>query len=190
MINDANGVIPSRVIINCYHPDILKEIEENWPSDLKAKRFSEKVYHFLFPEKTICIYGKHKSFESYNKGYFFCGKQCECAIQQKKDKMIERYGVEHPLQSDEIKNKFKNTLISRYVFDNINQISKTQREETNIKKYGAKSPLESQFIKDKISKTNLEKYKSETPFGNEEIQKKCISTIEEKYGVKNVLMLE
>jgi len=190
MINDANGVIPNRVVINCYHPDILKEIEDSWPSELTAKRFSEKVYHFLFPEKSICENGKHKSFESYNKGYYFCAKQCECALKQKKDTMVARYGVEHPLQSEEIKNKLKDTLISRYGVETVSQVNPTQRADTNLKKYGTASPLGSKTIKDKIAKTNLEKYQADTPFGNKEIQKKCISSIQEKYGVRNVLMLD
>jgi hypothetical protein len=190
MINDANGVIPNRIILNCHHPEILSEIEKNWPTELTPKRFSEKVYHYLFPEKTICDYGNHKTFESYNKGYFFCQKHCNCAKESRKKTMIERYGTEYPLQSETLKEKFKNTLVERYGVDNINAMTIEKRETTNLKKYGVKYPLQSNEILLKIEKTNVEKYGIKYPFQDKEIQEKIKQTILEKYGVSTVLVLE
>ena len=79
---------------------------------------------------------------------------------------LERYGVEHPLQSEEIKAKVR---------------------RTNLERYGVECVLNNQDVKNKIVTSNVERYGVENPFASEEIQQKIRDTLMERYGVDNPL---
>ena len=124
--------------------------------------------------------------------------------------MLDRYGVESPLQSDEIKNKLIQTNMERYGVPYVMQNPDVQAKqrltaETNggygtanpevrakiqntvIEKYGVDNILKSPDIREKIQATNLERYGTPTPASSPIVQAKIQSTNLERYGTKCVL---
>lgn len=93
---------------------------------------------------------------------------------------IERYGVDNPAKSSEIKEKTRKTNIERYgvscVFNN-NEI-REKIEQTNLERYGDKHPTVNSKVREKIRETNLEKYGCRTPFGNNSVQQKIKESLE------------
>ena len=128
-------------------------------------------------------------------------------IQEKrKNTCIERFGVETPMQSDEIKNKIslivpkefsdnpakldevkektKETNRERYGYDWTFQVPEfiEKRKATCIKKYGYDNPFKSEEICNQIKQYNIERYGYEYPAQSEEVQAKMIATNIERYG--------
>lgn len=104
-----------------------------------------------------------------------------------KNTLLDRYGVEYPLQSSEIKNKVMNTKKERYGYSTFN-MNKTK--ETVINKYGVDSVFKSEEIKNRIRETNLKRYGTYNPMKNEDIKSKSISTNLKKYNSRHYLMTE
>ena len=107
--------------------------------------------------KAKCIYNNcnnivNKNFRCLIDYGCYCGS-CQKIISQEKRKQtnLEKFGVEYPLQNEEIKEKIK---------------------KTNLEKFGVENPLQNEEIKEKIKKTNLEKFGVEYPLQNEEIREK------------------
>ena len=79
---------------------------------------------------------------------------------------MENYGVEHALQSKEVRDKGKQTM---------------------MEKYGVENAMKSDIIKNKLKNTNLERYGVENVFQSEIHKEKIKNTCIEKYGVENVM---
>ena len=111
---------------------------------------------------------------------YYCNK---CNGDRRKQLFKEKYGVENPFQSEEIKKKIKQIKRERYGDENFHNTEKTQK--TNLEKYGVKTPCKNISIKEKMKKTislksNVEK---------ELIKEKRKETNLQKYGVENVNQL-
>ena len=125
--------------------------------------------------------------------------------------MLERYGVESPLQSEEIKSKLVQTNLARYgvpyVMQNpdvqakqrltaednggygmANPKIREQIQKTVTEKYGVDNVLKSPDIREKIQKTNIERYGAPVPTSSPEIQAKIQSTNISRYGTPCVLL--
>lgn len=76
--------------------------------------------------------------------------------EKRKNTMISKYGVEHPFHLVDIKNKMK---------------------ESNIKKYGAENPFQCEKFKEKIKNTMNERYKVNYPSQSKEIKEKMMKTL-------------
>ena len=87
---------------------------------------------------------------------------------------LEKYGVEHALQSKEIQNKAKETCKEHYGVEHPAQSEEIQKlfVQTNLMTYGVENPSQSQIIKDKKAQTTMEHYGVENPFQAEEIIEK------------------
>lgn len=158
------GQIPSKKILNSKNSKLLQEINECWPGDLIPASFAEKVYFYLYPDEAICKYGNHKSYASFKLGYNCCSKQCQCSKEKKKTTMMKKFGVAYALQSTEIKEKFKKTLLDRYGKSSLNQAFAEKRKDTNLKKYGVEYPLQSKDIIEKGTQTCRDRYGVNSPF--------------------------
>lgn len=137
-------------------------------------------------------------------GNYYCKK---CSGVRFKETSLIKYGVEHPLKLDKIKNKSKETNIERYgvEFSSQNKDVQNKRKSTNIKKYGNEQfmltdkfkekrkitmlekydtviPIQNKKIKDKIEKTCIKKYDAKSPFESEIIKNKCLKIKKERYG--------
>jgi hypothetical protein len=110
----------------------------------------------------------------------------EKSNQKRKQTNIAKYGVEAPLQSQEIKEKSKRTCQEHYGVDNPSQSAEVQdkKVQTFLERYGVENPMYSEELKDKLKQTNLERYGVENAFASEEIQEKIRQTNLERYGVE------
>jgi len=97
-----------------------------------------------------------------NQNTYFCFK---CSRRKTKITNIEKYGVENPMQNNEVKEKGK---------------------QTNLKKYGFECSLQNKKIKDKAKKTNQNLYGNENFTNREKFKETCLK----KYGVENVFQNE
>ena len=81
---------------------------------------------------------------------------------------MEKYGVEYIFQSEEVKNKIKETNVERYgdTCALRNSLIKEKQQNTNIEKYGGISPMCSNNVKEKSKNTSLINYGVEYPMQN------------------------
>lgn len=105
----------------------------------------------------------------------------------RKQTCLAKYGVDHHLKSNIIRNKMKQTNLKLYgveeSFLSNNNIEKSK--QTCLKKYGVKYHIQSNIVKTKIYKTNLERYGVEQTFNSPEIRNKIKTTNLERYGVEH-----
>ena len=99
----------------------------------------------------------------------------------------ENYGVENVFASKEIKEKIKQTNLERYgvEFSSQTKESREKAKQTCLEHFGTEVPIQCDKIKKKIELTNLEKYGNVSPLGNLDIQEKAKETIKTKFGVDN-----
>ena len=141
-------------------------------------------------------------YKSSSRAFIGCCKECSIQLrtwicgspfankevrEKSKKTMLERYGVEHSLQSKEVQEKAKKTNLERYGVENATQSSiiKEKTKKTNLKKYGVEHPAQSKEVQEKAKKTNLKKYGVEHPAQSKEVLDKMKKTTLERYGVEN-----
>jgi len=81
---------------------------------------------------------------------------------------LEKYGVENPMQREEIVDKLK---------------------KDHIKKYGVENPMQREEVKEKTKATNIKKYGGNAPICDQNIFNKIKQTTLNKYGVENILQI-
>ena len=125
----------------------------------------------------ICpLHGKFYQFPmDHIKGYSGC---TECSLVKRNKTNLERYGVENPFQSEEIKNKIKQKNLEKYGVENPSQSPDIHQKkiETSLKNYGCEYPLQSEIIKQKSIQTNMEKYGVSYAMKLPEVAQKSIET--------------
>ena len=116
---------------------------------------------------------------------------------------LEKYGAKDMFSIDEIQNKIKINIKSRYDVDNISQLDeiKEKKRQTCLNNFGvncgfntelAKNNLRIKYKKDKdeiikkIKQSKLEKYGDENFTNREKSKQTCL----QKYGVDNVIKLK
>lgn len=93
-----------------------------------------------------------------------CSKECKKELTRRNN--IEKYGVEHPMQSKQVQENHKKSL---------------------KKHYGVEHPLQSEAIKKKAIQTNREKFGSDWGLSSDEVKTKARQTMTEKYGAPTTL---
>lgn len=93
--------------------------------------------------------------------------------ESRKKTMLDRYGVEYPIQNKDIRDKIDKTNLKKYGVTNVaknkdigkkisnslrDPLTQAKRIEASLEKYGTEYPSQSERVKDKTAKTNLEKY--------------------------------
>jgi len=107
-------------------------------------------------------------------------------FKQKQEKsLFDSYGVNSPLQSEEIKEKFKQTSLERYGVEHASasDLAISKQKETYLKKYGVEWVMSLPEIRKKVEETNIQKYGAIAPAMNKEIANKSKKKYAEKYGV-------
>jgi hypothetical protein len=97
-----------------------------------------------------------------------------------KNMMQEKYGVDHPLHSDEIKEKMKRTNMERYGAENVFSRDSIIRNNINTKiseRYDVANISQLAATKDKIKQTSLERYGVEHFLKDPNIIQKRLDTI-------------
>lgn len=109
--------------------------------------------------------------------------------EKKRQKALEKYGVENVFQAKEIKEKSRQTNLEKYGVEYVMQ-SKEIRDnvkETNIKKYGVEHISQREDIKEKKKKKSLEKYGVSNISQAEEVKEKKKQAALNIYGVAYTL---
>ncbi len=141
---------------------------------------------------------------AYSTGKFltYCSKKC---AQLDKEKFLKKYGVEHHLKSDLVKEKRRRTVLEKYGVENVGVVTREKAKKTMIEKYGVDNYTKTQEYKKKLRKTSLEKYGVVHPAKSaivrekikkvhkekkEEIKKAIERAFLEKYGVRSPMHIQ
>lgn len=149
-------------------PELLRWINDQWL--FGDSNFSERLRFAIYGETPQCEYGNRKRVVKFSDGYVNCGKQCQCAKEQKERTMILRHGVKHALQSEEIKAKAASTLLETHGTDKLHLANQKQKKETNQHRYGADFPLLNSNILAKTRETYFEENGVRFPFQSDAFQ--------------------
>jgi hypothetical protein len=151
------------------NPSLWMEIEKNeFEISFKEKFY---LYENNIKEVPTCECGEKVKFIDMKSGFRdFCSRKCMYNSSKLKEKRkstnLEKWGVDNPSKSKEIKEKVI---------------------ETNKKKFGTEWATQNDSIKEKTRKTNLEKWGVDNPMKLPEIREKVESTMLEKWGVKHAM---
>jgi hypothetical protein len=112
-------------------------------------------------------------------------EQKEATSLKRKRTNLERYGVDNPLSSKEIREKIKQTNLEKYGVENVSYNLETieKRKQTNLEHCGATSVFKTGTFKENLKKHNLERYGTEYANQSEEVRNKMKQTCRERYGV-------
>lgn len=106
----------------------------------------------------------------------------KCSKKKIKDVSLFLYGTENPMQSREVQDKQKSTMMKKY---GVEYASQTEQAKFKMSEYWSSlSELELNKIKEKTKQTCLERYGVENPLQAEEIKLKGRQTCLDKYGVE------
>lgn len=107
-----------------------------------------------------CDCGKEISLQQLRKGLprnkmIYCSRSCAAkdkkSLEKRKTTNLNKYGVDHPMKSEEGLNSFKKSMLQKYNVEFAQQ-SKVIKETTiknNIKKYGVQNPMMLKDVSDK-----------------------------------------
>lgn len=119
-----------------------------------------------------------------------CGNY-QCQQLKRKEKVMEKYGVDNVMKNKEILNKAKETNLIKYGCENVmqNEDIKLKFVKTMNTKYGVNYPMENSEIKKKAESTFLHKYNVRSVLSSPEIRNKIKKTLLEKYNVTSPLYI-
>lgn len=126
-------------------------------------KFSEKIYLYYhdISQPPICpVCGKHLELLSFEKGYrkfcsYKCSSNCTDTKLKRSNTCIQKYGVDNPGKSEELKCRAARTCIQKYGVDNPSKLDaiKAKKKETLTQNYGVEHPMQSETIKNKHKTT-------------------------------------
>ena len=142
-------------------------IEKNYPSifhDIDASvklEISWKEKYYLFtgnisevPKCPVC--NNNLKFLSIKRGYTkFCSRRCTAigTVDDKKNTCILKYGVDNPMKSILIKDKFDKSISDKYGVSNVSKLLdiKNKKKDTMMSNYGVEYNSQRDIIKDILS---------------------------------------
>jgi len=133
----------------------------------------------MFYTCSNCNKEAHVSLSEFKKG-----RRCEqCRRERAQVTNTEIYGAPNPFQSEEIKEKIKETKIAKYGVDHHMKVPEIlqKTKDTNMEKYGHAFSFHSKESFEKIRKTCLEKYGYAFPLQSKEIRDKSQATCIDRY---------
>lgn len=132
-----------------------------------------------------------------------CSKECHTKLifangnpfsdpesrEKAKQTLLDKYGADHPMHSEEIKAKLDNTMMERYGVKRFTQIPgyEEQVKQTNQERYGTDWPIQNSEILQKSKDTLFSHYGVTSTMHSEEIVAKRIAEYKEKTGYENPL---
>lgn len=135
-----------------------------------------KLKHSAEDKERIRIRSVQKTYSDENK--------LKAIIQKQKDTFTSRYGVDNPMKSEIVKDKFYRTMIEKYGTEhalNNNEILNNLKK-SNLDKYGVETTLKDEGTIEKINKTNILRYGSIRPQKSDIVKNKTKATNIERYG--------
>ena len=178
--------------------EILDFIDLKIPTEVKDRNVQEKVYYYLngIDYIKLCDCGSHLKFIGFKHGYHKTCGDTKCIVDLRRKTNIEKYGVDNPLKSSEVKSKRSDTINKKWKGHYMNDPSiKDKFKETMNYRYGVDYSMQSEKIKekskeswnsnpdkqtiiDKRSQSNISKSLEE----KKDIQKKKEYTLSERFG--------
>ena len=157
-------------------PDVHTEIAlfiDNNSLDCLDK-YSSRIYHFVnnlisSPICQICNINKRR-FLGFTEGYdSFCSKKCaqksslESALEKRKKRTLEKWGVEHTSQLESVKDKQKVTNLKKWGFvsPTLHPDVKTKIKNKMIENWGVEFSGQSDILLNKSLNTRFSKYKED-----------------------------
>jgi hypothetical protein len=145
--------------------------------------------------------------------YHFCSRDCSNKSQKNgvlltdfKNKCMEKYGCNYPMQSSEVRDASKKTCLEKYGtqnpgklnfknyaikhgVENVSQLNtvKEKIKNTSLKRYGVEHPFASLEIIEKIKDSNFKKYGHEAYTQTEDFKLKSKATNLKNYGAEHTL---
>ncbi len=123
------------------------------------------------PECPVC--GKLPAFST-GKFRKYCSKRC---AQLDREKFLKKYGVEHHLKSEDVKEKRKKTVIERYGVENVGIVTREKAKKTTLKRYGVDNYTKTKEYREKAVKTSLLKYGTTHPMKSHIVKEKLLSKV-------------
>lgn len=134
-------------------------------------------------EKESHYFAYNKYLRNSKDNEYLCYK---CNDKNRKNTLLERYGVDALIKSEEFNIKRKQTMLNKFGFEHQCKSLKVKQKiaNTNFERYGVEHPAQLKEFRDKINNTNLEKYGNINSLINEKTLEKTFDTMIRKYGVK------
>lgn len=158
--------------------DIMKNNNISLNIDVKSKKIETFIKNYGVDNPSKSEYIKEKKRITCLKNY---GVDNGLKIRDRVIKgMFYKYGVEHALQSDEIKFRMFSNLLNKYGVDNVSKLIevKDKKEETCLNNYGVRSPSQNEDIAKRQSinykKNYLKKYGVSHPMQRKEVFEKML----------------
>lgn len=103
----------------------------------------------------------------------------KCKSLKAKETNIKKYGCENPMQDENIKTEFIDSIIEKYGVKSTSLIPEVRAKQikTCLERYNCKTPLSCTAVQEKIKQTNIEKYGCDNAMKNKEIQKKVRASL-------------
>ena len=143
----------------CYDNDLLQEVCDRDQCIIDFDKIDK--YNREIKVDFVCNCGIVYS-KTFRLLYEGSGAFCKICTKNKryekvKQTCIEKYGVENPLQSQEVKDRSKQTCMERYgvPYSLQSQEVRDKSKQTCIERYGVENASQSQEFKDKSTKSFL-----------------------------------
>ena len=121
----------------------------------------------------------------------FCSRRCMYDSPKLKDKRknscIEKYGVDNPSKSKEVRDKVIKTNLDKFGHEWATKSDdvKVKMKEQFIEKYGVDNPSKIKEVRDRAKETMLDRFGVEHAMHSDDIKNKLKNKFLEKYGVDN-----
>lgn len=181
-----DGLYEYRKWKNINNKDLKKIIEHSDMGDFKS--FNEKIWYLMHQNKSrlkCSVCEKFTTFIGGEDGFReVCSRSCSALSNSRKEKIkntsLERYGVEHPTQSQ----KYRDTCDKQYseLGYRPGGFNTPENKKAMLEKYGVENVFQSEYIKGKIKSTLQFRYGVDNPQQNKEIRRKTELTQHNRYG--------
>ena len=161
------------------------------------------ILHDLDKQPVCPICGKVLGLRSLNSGFTqYCSNKCRYSdpaynkkmsesaynrdnaslVEKRKATYIERYGVDNPMRSEEIKKKAVQTCIERYGVEYSTQSPEVRQRviQTNLERYGVESPHQTAEVKERRKRTLIERYGVDNPSKIDGYRDRFMATMNER----------
>jgi len=164
----------------------------------KCGKVGNKTFRLMFEKGSMCrectinLYNiRHKASLMENTGHEYA-LQSDNAKEKKRQTCIERFGFDNQMKSEIVKEKIKATSMERYGVEHCSQLEsvKERKKETCMKHYGVGNPLQCPEIIEKSKATCMKRYGVEHCSQLENVKEKVRQTNLKRYGVTYAIKLQ
>ena len=121
----------------------------------------------------------------------YCAKNDPCVQALARATSLEKYGVDHPAKSSEVRRRIERTLLERYGTSKLMEIEGAREKAmaTSRSRYGTSYPAQTPDILAKTADTMLQRYGTSIAMRVPEFKDKAKKTMMERYGVDSIMRI-